>query len=199
MPIGAPAIPPLPGSPLDNESRRDTLCFVVTHKTKTPKHEKERHERPAKPAEEPATAEAATDERREREKKERVLHTRVPAVLEEELKRFADNLRVPVSNLIRTILEDAVQVADRATDRVERGLLSTAAALDEERRKLRDRVARRDPLEGVYAFQPATLAVATECARCGRALGAGEKAQLGLTDSPGRRVFVCPGCVPKAP
>ena len=30
-------------------------------------------------------------------KKERVLHTRVPAVLERELKRFADNLRVPVS------------------------------------------------------------------------------------------------------
>ena len=45
-------------------------------------------------------------------KKERVLHTRVPAVLERELKRFADNLRVPVSNLVRTILEDALSVAD---------------------------------------------------------------------------------------
>src|SRR5271166_3750848 len=49
-------------------------------------------------------------------KKERVLHTRVPAVLERELKRFADNLRVPVSNLVRTILEDAVSVADAATE-----------------------------------------------------------------------------------
>jgi hypothetical protein len=37
-------------------------------------------------------------------RKERVLHTRVPAVLERELKRFADNLRIPVSNLVRTIL-----------------------------------------------------------------------------------------------
>ena len=39
--------------------------------------------------------------------KERVIHTRVPALLEEELKRFAENLRMPVSNLVRAILEDA--------------------------------------------------------------------------------------------
>ena len=54
-------------------------------------------------------------------KKERVLHTRVPAVLERELKRFAENLRIPVSNLVRTILEDAVSVADVATENVEQG------------------------------------------------------------------------------
>ena len=47
-------------------------------------------------------------------KHERVIHTRVPAALEAELRRFADNLRVPVSNLIRTILEDALAVADQA-------------------------------------------------------------------------------------
>ena len=41
-------------------------------------------------------------------KKERVLHTRVPAVLEEELKRLATALRMPVSNLVRAVLEDAV-------------------------------------------------------------------------------------------
>ena len=44
-------------------------------------------------------------------KKERVIHTRVSAVLEEELRRFADNLQVLVSNLIRTILEDALALA----------------------------------------------------------------------------------------
>ena len=62
-------------------------------------------------------------------KKERVIHTRVPAVLEEELKRFAENLRVPVSNLIRTILEDALAVADQAGHRVERELRSGVAQL----------------------------------------------------------------------
>ncbi len=60
-------------------------------------------------------------------RKERVLHTRVPAVLERELKRFADNLRVPVSNLVRTILEDAVSVADAATENVEERLKMAAS------------------------------------------------------------------------
>ena len=45
-------------------------------------------------------------------RKERVIHTRVPAVLEQELKRLADGLRVPVSNVVRTILEDAVDALD---------------------------------------------------------------------------------------
>ncbi|MDB4996024.1 MAG: hypothetical protein JWM74_3456, partial [Myxococcaceae bacterium] len=39
----------------------------------------------------PSTPSSPSGEREE--KKERVLHTRVPAVLEQELKRFADNLR----------------------------------------------------------------------------------------------------------
>ena len=45
-------------------------------------------------------------------RKERVLHTRIPAVLEQELKSLAGNLRVPVSNLVRTILQDALEAAE---------------------------------------------------------------------------------------
>src|SRR4029079_11218262 len=85
-------------------------------------------------------------------KKERVLHTRVPAVLERELKRFADNLRIPVSNLVRTILEDAVNVADAAGDKVEEGLKSAVHKLEHERERLKAKV-HVDPLEGVFAYQ----------------------------------------------
>ena len=60
-----------------------------------------------------------TSEEASETKKERVIHTRVPAVLEQELKRLADHVRVPVSNLVRTILEDAVTMADRAGREVE--------------------------------------------------------------------------------
>ena len=59
-------------------------------------------------------------------RKEKVLHTRVPAVLEEELKRLATSLRVPVSNVVRTILQDAVETIDAVQDRAEdelRGLI----------------------------------------------------------------------------
>lgn len=135
-------------------------------------------------------------------KKERVLHTRVPAVLEQELKRFADNLRVPVSNLVRTILEDALEVADVASDRVEERLRKAAEQIGNERTKLKQRVHRGDPLASVYAFQDVTLAVSAECAKCHTKLEAGSRAFLGMTDAaPGRpapRIFACAACLPKA-
>ena len=96
-------------------------------------------------------------------KKERVLHTRVPAVLERELKRFAENLRMPVSNLVRTILEDAVNAADAAGESVEGRLKRAAQQLGREREKLKKRVL-PDQFAGVYAFQPVTLAQPAACA-----------------------------------
>ncbi len=106
--------------PIDNRvARRDTLFLNVTRKPKST-------------ANRPAT-------------KERVIHTRVPALLEEELKRFAENLRVPVSNLIRTILEDALTVADQVGHGVERELRSGVAQLAHGRQVLHRRFSRRLP------------------------------------------------------
>jgi len=136
-------------------------------------------------------------------KKERVLHTRVPAVLERELRRFADGLRVPVSNLVRTILEDAVKAADHATENVEGKLKRAAEQLSEERERFGERMRRRaskEALGGVFAFQAVRLAKPSHCARCERSLAAGEDAFLGLTEpapEPVTRVFVCAPCLPK--
>jgi hypothetical protein len=133
-------------------------------------------------------------------KKERVLHTRVPAVLERELKRFADNLRIPVSNLVRTILEDAVSVADAASENVEARLKRAAHQIEVEREKLKKRV-HVDPLEGVFAFQEITLAMPATCAKCQKPMKRGDHAQLGLTDAPARtpdqRIFICDACLPE--
>ena len=82
-----------------------------------------------------------------RARKERVIHTRVPAPLEAELKRFAEELRIPVSNLIRTILEDALAAADQAGERVERGLRAGAARLAHGRDSLRQTLVGRLPVE----------------------------------------------------
>jgi hypothetical protein len=149
-------------------------------------------------------SEASTDSSSEAEtdsaKKERVLHTRVPAVLERELKRFAENLRVPVSNLVRTILEDALSVADAATENVEERLKKAAHQLELEREKLKKKVL-HDPLADVFAFQDVTLAQPAQCVKCTRDLKPGEKAHLGLTDGPARpgarRIFACDACIPK--
>lgn len=130
-------------------------------------------------------------------KKERVLHTRVPAVLERELKSFAENLRVPVSNLVRTILEDALSVADAATGNVEERLKRAARHLEKEREKLKKRM-EHDPLEGIVAFQRVTLAVPSRCTKCERPLARGSCAHLGIGGPlDGARVFVCDDCLPR--
>lgn len=148
----------------------------------------------AEPAEAAPSKEAPSAA--ERNLKERVIHTRVPAVLEAELKRFADNLRVPVSNLIRTILEDAVAVADRAGESVERELLTVAHRVGTERERMRGAVAKLDPLEGVYGFQPLVLHMKAYCARCSQVLEPGTAAHCALSDAQGPRRFVCNNCVP---
>jgi hypothetical protein len=133
-------------------------------------------------------------------KKERVLHTRVPAVLERELKRFAENLRIPVSNLVRTILEDALSVADAATENVEERLKQAAKHLEKEREKLKKRM-EHDPLEGIVAFQEVTLAMPTACAKCQSPLPRGSRAHLGIgatAAGESHRVFVCEACLPHA-
>jgi hypothetical protein len=135
-------------------------------------------------------------------KKERVLHTRVPAVLERELKRFAENLRMPVSNLVRAILEDAVHAADAAGESVEGRLKRAAQQLGREREKLKKRVLPDQQFAGVYAFQPVTLAQPAKCARCGHPLGRGEHAHMGMSEAPPKtpaeRIFVCETCLPHA-
>ncbi len=135
------------------------------------------------------------------DKKERVLHTRVPALLERELKRFAENLRVPVSNLVRAILEDAIIAADAAGESVEGRLKRAAAQIEHERERLKKRVA-PDPFSAVFAFQPITLAQPSACAKCGRDLARGEHAHLGMTETPPRsaadRIIVCDACLPSS-
>jgi hypothetical protein len=127
------------------------------------------------------------------DRKERVLHTRIPAVLENQLKAAAAALRVPVSNLVRTILEDAVALADRAGGHVEDGLERAARSMRDERA----RVEKLDPLADIVAYQPVVVAAKTQCARCGTQLKPGENAQMGVTSRPGSPVFVCDGCMPR--
>jgi hypothetical protein len=130
-------------------------------------------------------------------KKGRVLHTRVPAVLELELKRFADRLRVPVSNLVRAILEDALNVADFAGTGIEERLKSAAKVISHERERLKQR-AKSDPLAGIVAFQAITMAQPAACAKCCAPLAPGAQAQLGVSDPPhqGANLIVCRVCAP---
>lgn len=66
-----------------------------------------------------------------------MLHTRVPAVLEDELKRLATNLRMPVSNVVRAILEDAIEAVEVVGVRAEDELKGFVTKLSEQREAIR--------------------------------------------------------------
>lgn len=150
----------------------------------------------------PSSRDSPRDSEGEAKKKERVIHTRVPAVLEQELKRLAENIRVPVSNLIRTILEDAVDMADRAGRGVEENLHRAATTLSSKREsilsKKKDSIGKKSSLDGVIGFQSLSLASDARCARCDSAIDEGDDAFMGVgADPTAPRIVVCKECVPK--
>jgi hypothetical protein len=85
---------------------------------------REREERERLRAERQRAREAWRAERqRSREewragRKERVLHTRISDRLAGDIRMVADELRVPVSNLVRNVLEDVFSVVEVVTDNV---------------------------------------------------------------------------------
>lgn len=150
-------------------------------------------------------------------KKERVLHTRVPAVLEEELKRLATSLRMPVSNLVRAVLEDAVDAVEVVGERAEGELKGIVSRIHEKRETLRGAVqtstreqksqaaakaAEAEPscpetaaeLEGIVGVQRLTLIADAKCTVCGRALARGTEACRGVRDEPGPKLLLGPRC-----
>jgi hypothetical protein len=56
--------------------------------------------------------------RRHRHRKARVLHTRISEPLAEDIRKIAEELRVPVSNLVRNVLEEAFSVVETVTGNV---------------------------------------------------------------------------------
>jgi len=76
---------------------------------------------------------------RHRARKERVLHTRVSENLAEDIRRIADDLRVPASNLVRNVLEEVFDVVESVSDDV--GHLFDEVV--EEADAARERLARR--------------------------------------------------------
>lgn len=153
--------------------------------------------------------EAPENEAPGRARKERVLHTRVPAVLEDELKRLATALRMPVSNVVRAILEDAVEAVEVVGARAEGELQGIAHRIQEQRESLRRAVqgapaeakprpapAPVDPLDGVIGFQRLRLISPSRCAICDVALARGDVGYRAVRDDDRPKVMLCAACTP---
>jgi len=147
-------------------------------------------------------------------RKERVLHTRVPAVLEQELKRVANAWRVPVSNVVRALLEDALDTLDVVGAKAEDELRGVAEKLASERQRIRQKSTEQiseaplsseqpseqpsDPLEGAVGATPITLVHDAVCRLTGQALPAGSEAFMVLFDDPRRKLITGRDALPRA-
>lgn len=131
---------------------------------------------------------SAADDKKSRKdsRKERVLHTRVPAVLEQELKRVANAWRVPVSNVVRALLEDALDTLEH---------LSGGSDAPEPAEEPASPAA---PLEGAVGVTPITLVHDTVCGVTGEKLLAGSEAYMVLFDDPGRKLITGRNALPHA-
>ena len=149
-------------------------------------------------------------ERREG-RKERVLHTRVPAVLEQELKRVANAWRVPVSNVVRALLEDALDTIDVVGAKAEDELRGVAEKLASERHRIRRKSTEQlgdepptttadadEPLVGAVGTTPITLVHDTVCGLTGEKLPAGTEAFMVLFQDPRRKLITGRDALPRA-
>src|SRR4029450_11905322 len=108
---------------------------------------------------------------------EPVFHRASRGALEEALKREARGRRQPVSLLVRNVLEGTLDLVE---DIVETSL---GAARPRARR-------RNGALDDVYGWQELVLNRGAACAQCATSLAAGAEAWRGLSDRPGRPVFL---------
>lgn len=108
------------------------------------------------------------------ETKERVLHTRIPESLDEAIRARAAGLGVSVSNLVRNVLANALEVVEAAA-----GLAPPPRAA----------------AAGVLGWQEAVLARNAVCERCNDMLARGTRAAIAVVDGAGPRPIRCVTCL----
>ena len=133
-------------------------------------------------------------ERPRRERKERVLHTRISQQLAEDIGRMAEDLRVPVSNLVRNVLEEVFSVVETVSDNVGELIEGVMDEAERVRQRRRAPEPRPDPPE-VLGWQPLILAREGTCMGCEARLSRGERAWLGVTASGASSHTLCADCL----
>lgn len=131
------------------------------------------------------------------ERKDRLIQTRVPEELESSLKREALRQGTSVSQLVRDILGDALELVDNVVSDVDQ-IVNDSVALAREVARGARRVARgtSDPLEGVEAWHEVVLHRELQCTHCGAPLHKGERAHTGVGGSSGApRAWLCARCL----
>ena len=145
-------------------------------------------------------------------RKERVLHTRIPESLDEAIRSAASELGMSVSNLVRNVLANALEVVEVATMHMPARAAAAAAAMRKEARSTGSRASSEPaasaasapsvapaPPAGpavVLGWQEATLNLNAICDRCNAILPRGTRASISIPEpASAPRVVRCPPCL----
>ncbi len=136
-------------------------------------------------------------ERAEREKKERVLHTRIPESLDEEIRERSARLGISVSNLVRNALQNAFGlVEDIVADAASIGRSARGAGAQPAEPGRPDAPAAAAPGPGrVLGWQEAVLELNAVCDRCNAILTRGARAAIAIIEGTGPRPIRCLPCL----
>jgi hypothetical protein len=163
----------------------------------------------------------ADDHGRRHARKERVLHTRISEDLADDIRRLADDLRVPVSNLVRNVLEEAFSVVESVSENVgeliedvveeaerARGLMRRRHHRRARRRfhgerphggdegeRERPGPAQRQAFPDVVGWQPLILNRPHACADCEEVQEPGDRVFAGLGEGGLSGVYLCRDCM----
>jgi hypothetical protein len=138
------------------------------------------------------------------ERKERVLHTRVPPSLDDQLKQRARSLGMSVSTIVRHVLLNTFGlVEDIVTDSTNAALAFGGQEPVAPRTALRRRAPSderaTDAPDVILGWQEAVLNLNAVCSRCNAVLRKGNRAAIGVRERPGPRVFRCRKCLAALP
>ena len=125
-------------------------------------------------------------------RKQKVLHTRVSADLEKDLKTKATHLGISVSNLVRNALLNTVDLVET--------VVADGARVAGSAKNLTDTTAA--PIEEpgtVVGWQEVTVNLNAICSQCNTILPRGEKAVIALPTSEKNVQARCLGCLPPPP
>ena len=124
------------------------------------------------------------------DKKAKVLHTRVSSELEQDLKSKAAQLGISVSNLVRNVLLNTVDLVE--------SVVADSARVAGSAKKLTDPIA--PPIEDpstIVGWQELTLNLNAICSQCNGILEKGDKAAIALPISSANPVALCLHCLRK--
>ena len=124
-------------------------------------------------------------------KKQKVLHTRVSADLEKDLKSKAAHLGISVSNLVRNALLNTV-------DLVESVVVDTARVAGSAKNLANPDATSNQEAPPIIGWQEVTLNLNAICAQCNEILAKGSKGAIALPIASANPVARCLACLPGA-